>query len=202
MTLWTIQSIAAWKILQREKVLFNDRRYSEELYLDAYRWMVKQMERRIGPRPENTSLPLWAWYQRHDSKKRKPDLRFSAYLPKGERGVRIEFGQSDKGVLLSDFELWHYVLNYIYLPQTIADGEAFDVELEAELSKHNLSFSEVEHLPVRAYHQRIEESWERIFDLDWFDEEITHPFDEKSIQATFWQLHFDQIRDVQFFTAR
>ena len=57
-------------------------------------------------------------------------------------------------------------------------------------------------LPVRAYHQRIENSWDRIFDLDWVDEEITHPFDKKSIQATFWQLHFDQIRDVQFFTAR
>ena len=28
MTLWTIQSIAAWKILQREKVLFADQRYS------------------------------------------------------------------------------------------------------------------------------------------------------------------------------
>ena len=202
MTLWTIQSIAAWKILQREKVLFADQRYSLDLCLDAYRWLVKQMERRIGPRPENTSLPLWAWYQWGDVKRRKPDLRFSAHLPKGQRGVRIEFEQSDKGVLLSDFVLWHYVLNYSYLPRTIADDEAFDAEFDAELSKHNLSFFETKHLPVRAYHQRIEKSWEHIFDLDWFAEDITHPVDKKSIQATFWQLHFDQIRDVQFFTAR
>ena len=197
MTLWTIQSIAAWKILQREQVLFADQRYSEELFLDAYRWMVKQMECRIESESENTSLPLWAWYQ-WEGKRRKPDLRRSAHLPKGQRGVRIEFEQSDKGVLLSDFDLWHYVLNYWYLPRTVADGEAF----EAELSEHNLSFFEMKPLPVRAYHQRIEDSWDRIFDLDWAEEEISDPFSKKSIQATFWKLHFDQIRDVQFFTAR
>ena len=207
MTLWTIQTIAAWKILEREKVLFNDPRYSraaeEELFLDAYRWMVKQMERRIGPKPDNTSFPLWAWYQWHDSKKRKPDLRCIAHLPKGERGVRIEFEQSDKEVLLSDFVLWNnYSINYWYLPRTIAEGDAFDAELEAELSRHNLDFSGLKLLPVRAYHQRIEDSWERIFDLDWSEEDISDPFDKKSIQATFWQLNFDQIKDVQFFTAR
>ena len=197
MTLWTIQSIAAWKILQREQVLCADQRYSEALFLDAYRWMAKKMEHRIESESENTSLPLWAWYQ-WEGKRRKPDLRFSAYLPKGQRGVRIEFEQSDKGVLLSDFELWHYVINYWYLPQTVADGEVF----EAELSEHNLSFFETKPLPVRAYHQRIEDSWDRIFDLDWAEEEIARPFDKKSIQATFWKLNFDQIRDVQSFTAR
>ena len=185
MTLWTIQSIAAWKILQREQVLFADQRYSEALFLDAYKWMAKKMEYRIEPESEITSLPLWAWYQ-WEGKRRKPDLRSSGYLSKGQRGVRIEFEQSDKGVLLSDFELWHYVLNYWYLPRTVADGEAF----EAELSEHNLSFFEMKPLPVSAYHQRIEDSWDRIFDLDWVDEEITHPFGKKSIQATFWKLHF------------
>ena len=32
MMLWTIQSIAAWKILQREQVLFADQRHSEDLF--------------------------------------------------------------------------------------------------------------------------------------------------------------------------
>ena len=195
--LWTIQSIAAWKILQREQVLFADQRHSEDLFLDAYKWMTKQMERRIESESENTSLPLWAWYQ-WNGKRRRPDLRRSAHLPKGQRGVRIEFEQSDKGVLLSDFDLWHYVLNYWYLPRTVADGEAF----EAELSEHDLSFFDTKPLPVRAYHQRIEDSWDRIFDLDWAEEEISNSFSRKSIQATFWKLNFDQIRDVQFFTAR
>ncbi len=198
MTLWTIQSIAAWKILQREQVLFADQRYSEDLFLDAYRWMTKQMKHRIVSKSEIMSLPLWAWYQWDGIERRKPDLRSSGHLPKGQRGVRIEFEQLDKGVLLSDFDLWHYVLNYWYLPQTVADGEAF----EAELSDHNLSFYKMKPIPVRAYHQRIEDSWNRIFDLDWVDEEISEPYAKKQIQATFWKLHFDQIKDVQIFTAR
>ncbi len=198
MTLWTIQSIAAWKILQREQVLFADQRYSEDLFLDAYRWMAKQMEQRIESKSEIMSLPLWAWYQWDGIERRKPDLRSSGHLPKGQRGVRIEFEQSDKGVLLSDFDLWHYVLNYWYLPRTVADGEAF----EAELSEHNLSFFKMKPLPVRAYHQRIEDSWNRIFDLDWGEEKISEPYAKKQIQATFWKLHFDQIKDVQVFTAR
>ena len=96
MTLWTIQSIAAWKILQREQVLFADQRYSEDLFLDAYRWMAKQMEQRIESKSEIMSLPLWAWYQWDGIERRKPDLRSSGHLPKDQRGVRIEFEQSDK----------------------------------------------------------------------------------------------------------
>ena len=188
----------AWKILQREKVLFADQRYSEDLFLDAYRWMTRQMKHRIESKSETVSLPLWAWYQWDGIERRKPDLRSSGHLPKCQRGVRIEFEQSDKGVLLSDFDLWHYVLNYWYLPQTVTEREVF----EAELSKHNLSFFEMKPLPVRAYHQRIEDSWNLIFDLDWVDEEISEPYDRKRIQATFWKLHFDQIKDVQVFTAR
>ncbi len=141
--------MAAWKILQREQVLFADQRYSEDLFLDAYRWMTKQMEHRIESESETVSLFLWAWYQWDGIERRKPDLRSSGHLPKGQRGVRIEFEQSDKGVLLSDFDLWHYVLNYWYLPRTIADGDAF----ETELSEHNLSFFKMKPLPVRAYHQ-------------------------------------------------
>lgn len=198
MTLWTIQSLAAWKILQRDQVLFTDQRYSEGQFLEAYRWMIKRMEHRIGPKPEDVSLPLWAWYQYDRFEKRKPDLRSIGYLPKGQRGVRIEFEHPDEGALLSDFSLWHYVLNYWYIPRTLADQEAF----EAELSEHNLSYYEMKPLPVLEYHQRMEGSWDRIFDLDWVEDEISEPYDKKRIQATFWKLHLDRIRDVHIFTAR
>ena len=36
--------MTVWKILQREQVLFADQRYSEDLFLDAYRWMAKQIQ--------------------------------------------------------------------------------------------------------------------------------------------------------------
>ena len=68
-------------------------------------------------------MPIWAWYQWEGSR-RKPDLRASGYLPKGEPGVRLELRVADDRVLLSDFDLWHYVLNYWYLPKSEKAGEA------------------------------------------------------------------------------
>ncbi len=51
-------------------------------------------------------------------------------------------------VLLSDYSLWHYVLNYWYLPSSEADGDAFE-------------------------------------------RDIALPFEEKSIQATLWEITID-----------
>lgn len=90
-------------------------------------------------------------------------------------------------MLLSDVELWHYVLNSWYVPQSEADAAAFKAEFQ---------------LPNSAYEDHMRRSWLRIFDLDWFDEYTAHPRAQKTIQAVFWELHLDQVRHVQHFTAR
>lgn len=130
----------------------------------------------------------------------KPDLRSSGHLLKGERGVRIEFRVSDRLILLSDFDLWHYVLNYWYLPESEKDAEDF----EAELSRRGLSYYSTKPLRNAAFHKKITESWARIFDLDWADrkQSIAHPRAKKSIQASCWELRRNQVRDVRFFRAR
>ncbi len=114
--------------------------------------------------------------------------------------MRIEFEVNDRLVLLSDFELWHYVLNYWYLPKSLRDADDF----EAELSRRGLSFYRTKPLRDRALHRRIAESWNRIFDLDWADKArgIAHPRASKCIQATLWELKRDQVREVRFFRAR
>ena len=195
MRLWTIQNMAAWEFLQREQVLVADQRYSLDCFREPYTWMVRQMECRTKANFE--AWPLWAWYQWHGVDRRKPDLRCRGHLRRGERGVRIEFEQPGSGVLLSDFDLWHYVLNYWYLPETMVAGDAF----AAELREHNIEPALALRLPA-AYHRRMEDSWNRIFDLDWANEDYTDPRDQRAIQATFWKLHFHQIRDVKVFTAR
>lgn len=156
------------------------------------------MEKRIGPAPFRNSMPLWAWYQWQSSKKKRPDLRFKGFLEKGEQGVLIEFEISDELVLLSDFELWHHVLNYWYLPSSKDDGEAF----ELELAKKNLSFYTVKPPPHFIYHKKIEKSWRRIFDLDWENPYLTSPRKEKSIQACFWKLEIKNVRNHKEFSAR
>jgi len=87
-------------------------------------------------------------------------------------------------VLLSDFDLWHYVLNRWYLPQT--PSEAKD-ELEDA---------------ARLRTRRLTRSWRRIFDLDFYLEGVSVPRSERSIQATVWQVPLGAIRSARVFRAR
>ncbi len=198
MILWTIQTAAAWHTWQQQQTLRAPPQYVEPAFRPAYAWMVTQMVKRIGPKPKAVRYPLWAWYQWRNDRKRRPDLRSSAHLPAGQRGVRIEFEHPDTAALLSDFDLWHYVLNYWYLPESMADGEAF----EQELSERGFSFYLNKPLPDAAYHRRVAQSWERIFDVSWAAEDIADPYPMKSLQASLWQVELDQVREVTFFTAR
>lgn len=196
--LWTIQLISAWEKLQKLGILRTDTHYADKNFIHAYKWMAKKTEERLGVRPSQNSLPLWAWYQWEGERKRKPDLRYKGHLFKGERGVRIEFEIEADKVVLSDFELWHYVLNYWYLPATKEDGEAFEVEL----SKKGLSFYETKPLPNTNYHERIVKSWEHIFDITSSDDLFAFPKNKKSIQASFWELRIENVTHIHVFTSR
>ena len=198
MILWTIQSIDAWKILQESGTLCCDRRLSDYDFTEAYKWMAEQMHKRLPFQQNVGAFPLWAWYQWGGERRERPDLRSTGHLSHGEEGVRIEFVLTDDLVLLSDFELWHYVLNYWYLPVSVADGEVFEVEL----AQRGLSFYETKPLTDVLYHNRIQKSWERIFDIDWVEKDLTAPKSEKSIQATFWELPMDSVRRVDKFIAK
>jgi hypothetical protein len=44
-------------------------------------------------------------------RKPRPDLRTSGQAPRGEPGYLLKLDIDEESVLLSDFELWHYVLN-------------------------------------------------------------------------------------------
>jgi hypothetical protein len=173
-------------------------------FLGPYAWMARQMERRLKtPRPSKDALPIWAWYQWEGVNRRRPDLRAGGYLSKAERGVRVELEVADDRVLLSDFDLWHYVLNYWYLPTTEKDGKAF----EEKLARAGLSFYGCDHqhpLANNRYGREIERSWERIFDVGWADRgrAIAHPPQEKSIQATLWEVYLGDVVGAREFTAR
>lgn len=204
MLVWTIHSYPLWEKLQHDGVLYGP---GPELVDDswrwrtAYDWMVEQMERRIGPRPEPDLYPLWAWYQSADATHRRPDLRSTGYLAPGTKGVRLACEIPTEQILLSDFEQWHFALNYWYSSLSQAEDEAF----EAELASRGVVRTQDGPLSDPVYHQRILDSWQHIFDLesvgdpDWVGDATR---DEKSIQGTFWHLTLDQVRDVTVFTGR
>ncbi len=199
MILWTIQKEDAWEHLKKHGALTGtNKNIMEKTWESSYRWMVEQMKQRIDAPPSKEAFPVWAWLQWENAKRPRPDLRAGGHLAKGEKGVRIEFSIDDNAVLFSDFELWHYVLNYWYLPECTEDGDKF----EAELERKGLSFFDTKPLPHRGYHEKIVRSWNRIFDLDWTEPDLASPKNQKSIQAAVWQITIDQVRGYKLFKSR
>lgn len=135
------------------------------------------MQRRIGAPPPGVRYPVWAWYQYQDERARRPDLRRSAHAPSGTPLVLIEFELPDDQVLLSDFELWHYVLNDWYVAARVWRDRTYPPDVR-------------------------ERSWRRIFDLDRIIVDLAGPRSGRSIQATVWQVPMSVVRRVRPFVAR
>jgi hypothetical protein len=207
MLVWTIQPLQVWEKLQHDGLIYGpgpdllglvDESWQWQI---AYTWMTGQMERRIGKRPERDRYPLWAWSQWRDVTHRRPDLRSSGHLASGTRGVRLACEIPNDQILLSDFMLWHHALNYGHLSLSQTEEEAF----ETELACYGLSRMPSGPLSDPIFHQRILDSWQHIFDLeyigdpDWLGDQTR---DEKAIQGTFWQLSRDQVREITVFTSR
>ncbi|HCM27570.1 MAG TPA: hypothetical protein DIC34_13665 [Treponema sp.] len=172
-TIWSIQSEEAFAHLRANQILRAEIKFSYEHFLAAYQWMSEQLRQRV-PAPSDCRVPLWGWYQFENEKKKKPDLRQAGYVEKGMRAVRLKLELPIDRVVLSDFNLWHYVLNQWNIPGHLGEEESPD-------SANN---------------------WERIFDLDWYQEGITERKEQKAIQATFWEIRMDEVVEYTFFKGR
>ncbi len=181
MILWTIQTEAAVMHLECTGVLRGDGRRIWREHRRAYQWMIGQMKERLKPPLTGSHYPVWAWkiFSAHAP---RPDLRFSAHLPAGTRGARIEFEVSEQRVLLSDFERWHFVLS----AQFLADDEPED--------------QAVDHLPLSV--GRVEASWARIFELERGDPAYHGTLSDRQVQATLWHVKQSEVRALTWFTAR
>jgi len=183
--LWTIQDEKGWNELQNKGVLIPEEKYILPEWKEGYSWLKSQMITRIGSPEHACQFPIWAWFQYCDANKRRPDLRRSGHIPKGEIGYRIEIEKEENEILLSDFVLWHWPLCY---KDYIASSEEEDVKNE----KEGIIFT---------YEERCK-SWEKIFDMNFDVGYYTSSFKDKKIQATFWNLTTEDIIKVDKFIAR
>lgn len=86
-------------------------------FLQAYKWMRKQMKKRL--KKYDNSFPIWLWPQR-------PDLRQAIYAYERDRDhVLLEITVDEDEILGSDFDAWHYVLNKWVLGY---ENESIDIE--------------------------------------------------------------------------
>lgn len=149
----------------------------------AYDWMAEQMRMKIGAPPVGVHYPVWAWYQWKGRRSRR-DLRRSGYAARGTPMVQIEFEIDDDWMLLSDFDDWCWVLSNSY----IADSE----------QEYNEFYSSA-HQNIQA---KIESSWIKVFDMERYVPDWTAQVDEKSIQATLWEINLAQVKKVEHFIAK
>ena len=186
--LWTIQEEKGWKEVKTKGILIPKEEFVEIDFKRGYDWLKIQMTQRVEKPKKNKQYPVWAWFQHENQNKRRPDLRKTGSLPSGTVGYRIEIEKDLKDILLSDFELWHYVLNEWCFVLSEEDDEKFEKE------KKNKSHEYIK--------SRMEKSWEKIFDMDFHLKDYALPFQEKSIQATFWELKLEEVIKVDKFIAR
>jgi hypothetical protein len=181
MLLYTIQPIEFYEKLLTEKTLVNTGEFFDdfirETFVRSYDWMVRQMDFRGLVKPvKEAKYPFWAWYK-YSAEKAKPDLRHAAHAPRGTKCVCLELELPDNSVLLSNFDLWHFVLNN----RPILPDENWEQLCD-----------EFDSFPPDKQEMVKQKSWETIF----------YDFDDSPIQATFWKLELQTVRDVRFFTAR
>lgn len=177
--LWTIQPREVYENWRPKGVFRSDADRVDPDFRRPYQWLADQMQARLPAAPVGCRFPIWAWFQAHSANRPRPDLRTSGFLRRGKQAVLLTLKVEEQLVLLSDFDLWHYVLNDWYLPPDANMREAGATTVK----------------------QR-QDSWMRIFDLDFQPPGIADPPEQKILQATFWELATSQVVHCQPFTAR
>ena len=199
MRIWTQQRLAFWEDLECNGVVYcNEDSWLYKEFDFAYDWLAEQMHIRISPPPTpDIKLPLWGWVQYKNYKCCKP-----TFSPeKDENGfypqVLIEAKVPDELLLQSNFCLWESCcMNGFEI------GDTLNKEIELFDAAHDIS-----ERGFRAYpdelKQRIMKSWESIFDLDYRNRRYyNRPRRNTPIQATFWVLCKEWVKDVQFFIPK
>ena len=134
MKLYTIQHESVYHKILKNKVYTTDKRFiCSKSFQKAYEWMSKMMKKyRVG-----SSRPIFCYVD-------KPDLRVERYSfsdtrkAKSLNMVLLEIEVPDERVLISDFSLWHFVLN----DYSIFFGSEEEVWEGKEKTKSYIKFKE------------------------------------------------------------
>ena len=187
--IWTIHDEAAWKHFEQNGVMKGDGRRVIHDYRPTYYWIMEQMRQRIPG--YGGGYPVWAW-SRWKRRSPKPDPHECTRYPSGAQGVVVECEVPCDSILKSDHELWHIILSGQYL----GASEEEEMEWEQRELSGNVAHDVLE--------QERRRSWEKIFHLtnDRGDPKWLGSADSCAVQAVIEQILLDQVRKVEWFTAR
>lgn len=185
MRLWTIQPNAVYDEIQKAGVYRCNSKlsenYQDECFRNAYEWISEKMKEKIGPAPEGVIIPIWAWHT-WEGKRRKPDFRNSMFREYKDCCL-IEIEIPDEQVLLTDFDSWHLVLNECPIIDE-DDRDAFEQKYDHWLE-----------LPEGEKEIEMRKSWDAL--VNQTEDELMQK-ENISIQAVFWELRKEDVRNVKF----
>ena len=157
---------------------FHLNNMEDDSFLAPYQWMTQQMHTRLTPPQYDahpTEYPLWAWHTVDGAVGKKPDLRTQMFNGIFDDTALLTLCVDSRRVLLSDFQLWHYVLNNVIIYDEETENALLESQNWLELYDN-----------VTDDDKRT--SWEKIFDVN----------SAAWVQATLWHITGEDIVDVQW----
>ena len=187
MKVWHIVSRNGFERMQRNGLKRGHSDFiCDEFFRDAYGWMIEQMEQRLSSIRPESAYPVWVWYRYNGTAESKPDVN-DPYGEPNQPLVLLELEVPENEVLLSDFELWHAVLNDFAI-----DLDDKNCRAVFGCSWESLAGTDLE---------RKRKSWEVIFDLNFNDEEWTSPPETRAIQGCIWELKWEYVKSYHHFLS-
>lgn len=125
-------------------------------------------------------------------------------MKKETKGVLLELEVMADEVLLSYFDNFNNVLNYGYIADSEVEYDTFYDELEShEYCHYDLQSADKDSDILNQFKIKLYESWEKIFDLErQRDERWSDKKENQSIQATMWEVKWEQVVSVKHFIAK
>lgn len=190
MKLVTFQTMDALKELINKEVLCCDKKYINfEKVGYAYNFIVSNMKKVI-PSPENDMYPMWAWVKCHNS----------ICPPKVKKEnnntiVKITFNKPDNEVFVTDFALYSFVLNNIYIPKDKNDKQNFDkLLLKYNINTDDLrAFVRKDKYPCHRTDKNYLSVCEKIYNS--FDKIITDNGD--ILQGCVWDIKLCDVEKIE-----
>lgn len=186
MKILTIQPLSIVSRLEKGEIVYpNDDvilEKNDDSFISAYKWMVDKMDENCI-KGKMTEFPFWGWYI-YDNKKGSDilsceDLDIKGY---GKNSCVILLSLDDDEVLLSEFNLWHCVLN---------NGFCVNAKTESEFDK---MYEWYENLTSKEMNEEKLKSWNNIFNIEPFENDFCS--NGKYIQGTFWSINPNNVISI------
>ena len=191
MKLITFQSYEALESLMSNKYLACDEEFIDMAKMGtAYEWIAERMREKIQCDCDS-KYPIWAWVK-----------CYNGICPPKHKGtkvggfdVKITFKKGEKDVLVTDFRRYSFVLNNMYIPDSIQDKKKFDSLLEEK----NITKEE-----LRAY-VRHDKYAEHRTDREFLDicKKIRESCDKcitvesNILQGCVWKISLDEVEKIE-----